>query len=434
MPDPLPVLLIDIPSEIPQLGSWVTVVLCLFTIGFFSGMEIAFITASKLRVELKSKQGVFGGKWVARYIKEPNEFISTVLVATNLALVIYGIAMGHILNFYLSPLFSHPLGSLFLTTLISTGIVLITAEYVPKTIFRIQADNLLFAFILPFKLAEWSLWPLISFTKGTSSLLLSRISNTPTSSPHVVFTKVDLDEFISSIESSKDIDAQEIDTEVFRNALEFSEVSVKEIMIPRTELVGLEVHTSIDILTQTFIDTSLSRILIYRENIDNIIGFVHHSDLFHSPEKLHEILHPVIIINENIEAQHLLRRFLQERKSLAVVVDEFGGTAGIATVEDVVEEIFGEIKDEFDTDDATELQINERHFRFSARLEIDYLNDKYGFNLKEGDYTTLGGYIIYCAERIPELNETLRFDHQEFHITKIDGARIEEVELKIYKS
>lgn len=393
-------------------------------------MEIAFISANKLRIELRSKQGVFGGKWVAKYIKEPNEFISTVLVATNLALVIYGIAMGDILHYYLSLIVSNALAKFILTTMLSTVIVLITAEYIPKTIFRLQADTLLFVFVMPFRVAHILLWPLISFTKGASTTLLSLFTQTDTTTQTKVFSKVDLDEFISSIESSKDMDAQELDTEAFRNALEFSEVDVREIMVPRKELVGLEIHTTIEELTQTFIDTSLSRILIYRENIDNIIGFVHHSDLFHQPEKLNEILHPVIITSENTEAQQLLRRFIFERKSLAVVVDEFGGTAGIATVEDLVEEIFGEIKDEFDTEDAFELQLGDNHYRFAARLEIDYLNEKYGFDFKEGDFTTLGGYIIFHAERIPELNETLRFENLEFHITKIDGARIEEVELK----
>jgi CBS domain containing-hemolysin-like protein len=393
-------------------------------------MEIAFISANKLRIELRSKQGVFGGKWVAKYIKEPNEFISTVLVATNLALVIYGIAMGDILQYYLSFIVTNALAKFILTTVLSTVIVLITAEYIPKTIFRLQADTLLFVFVVPFRVAHLILWPLISFTKGASTTLLSLFTQTDNTTQSKVFSKVDLDEFISSIESSKDLDSQELDTEAFRNALEFSEIDVREIMVPRKELVGLEINTSIDELTQAFIETSLSRILIYRENIDNIIGFVHHSDLFHQPEKLNEILHPVIITSENTEAQQLLRRFIFERKSLAVVVDEFGGTAGIATVEDLVEEIFGEIKDEFDTEDAFELQLGDNHYRFAARLEIDYLNEKYGFDFKEGDYTTLGGYIIFYAERIPELNETLRFENLEFHITKIDGARIEEVELK----
>ena len=430
MPDPLPVHLLSISAAIPTFSSWIVVILCLITIGFFSGMEIAFISANKLRIELRSKQGVFGGKWVAKYIKEPNEFISTVLVATNLALVIYGIAMGDILQYYLSIIVTNALAKFILTTVLSTVIVLITAEYIPKTIFRLQADTLLFVFVAPFRVAHILLWPLIAFTKGASTTLLSLFTQTDNTTQSKVFSKVDLDEFISSIESSKDLDSQELDTEAFRNALEFSEIDVREIMVPRKELVGLEFNTSIDELTQAFIETSLSRILIYRENIDNIIGFVHHSDLFHQPEKLNEILHPVIITSENTEAQLLLRRFIFERKSLAVVVDEFGGTAGIATVEDLVEEIFGEIKDEFDTEDAFELQLGDNHYRFAARLEIDYLNEKYGFDFKEGDYTTLGGYIIFYAERIPELNETLRFENLEFHITKIDGARIEEVELK----
>lgn len=430
MPDPLSVHLLNISINNPTLSSWIIVLLCLSTIGFFSGMEIAFISANKLRIELRSKQGVFGGKWVAKYIKEPNEFISTVLVATNLALVIYGIAMGDILQYYLSFLFSNALANFILTTILSTIIVLITAEYIPKTIFRLQADTLLFVFVAPFRFAHILLWPLIAFTKGASTTLLSLFTQTDNTTQTKVFSKVDLDEFISSIESSKDIDAQEIDTEAFRNALEFSEVDVHEIMVPRTEIVGLDMHTSIEELTETFIETSLSRILIYKDTIDNIIGFVHHSDLFHQPEKLHEILHPVIITGENTEAQQLLRRFIHERKSLAVVVDEFGGTAGIATVEDLVEEIFGEIKDEFDTEDAFELQLGDHHYRFAARLEIDYLNEKYGFDFKEGDFTTLGGYIIFHAERIPEVGETLRFENLEFHITKIDGARIEEVELK----
>lgn len=432
MPDPLTVHLLDLGISNPTLGSWLTVLLCLSTIGFFSGMEIAFISANRLRIELKSKQGVFGGKWVAQYIKEPNEFISTVLVATNLALVFYGIAMGEILQYYVSLLISNALANFILTTILSTIIVLITAEYIPKTIFRLQADTLLFVFVLPFRLSQILLWPLIAFTKGVSNLLLSKANKNDSHTPNNVFSKVDLDEFISTIESSKDIDAQEIDTEAFRNALEFSEVQVKEIMVPRTELVGLDVHTSIETLRQTFIETSLSRILIYKDTVDNIIGFIHHSDLFHHPEKLHEILHPVIITGETTEAQQLLRRFIQERKSLAVVVDEFGGTAGIATVEDLVEEIFGEIKDEFDTEDAFELQLAPNHYRFAARLEVDYLNEKYGFNFEEGDFTTLGGYIIFFAERIPELNEILRFENHEFHITKMDGARIEEVELKVF--
>jgi putative hemolysin len=186
------------------------------------------------------------------------------------------------------------------------------------------------------------------------------------------------------------------------------------------------------LLKEKFIESQLSRILIYKNSIENIIGFVHHSDLFHQPEKISSILHPVIIVSETLEAHDLLRRFIQERKSIAVVVDEFGGTAGIATIEDVIEEIFGEIKDEFDTEDANEVVLGENHFRFSSRLEIDYLNEKYGLQLTEGDYNTLGGFIIYFAERIPSTGDVVRHENLEFTIRKMKGAKIEEVEMKVY--
>jgi CBS domain containing-hemolysin-like protein len=204
-------------------------------------------------------------------------------------------------------------------------------------------------------------------------------------------------------------------------------------MIPRTEIIALKMESSINELKNTFIDTSLSRILIYKDNVENIIGFVHHSDLFDSPEKIHEILHPVIIVSETLEAHELLKKFIHERKSMAVVVDEFGGVAGIATLEDIVEEIFGEIKDEFDNEDGKEVEIGPNHYRFSARLEIDYLNEKYNFNLDEGEYNTLGGFIIYFAERIPQVDEVIRHENLEFTIKSMEGARILEVDLKIYQ-
>ena len=432
MADPLSVPLLSIQPPVPNLTSWIVVLLCLSTIGFFSGMEIAFISANKLRIELRSKKSVFGGKWLARYVQRPDEFISTVLVATNLALVIYGIAMGDILHFYFGLIIENALGNFILTTIASTILVLITAEYIPKTIFRLQADRLLFAFALPFRISHILLWPIIAFTRGTSALAMRLISKEINNEEQQVFSKVDLDNYIASIESSKDIEAQEIDTEAFRNALDFSEVQVHDFMVPRTEIVAMEVHTPIEEIRKTLIDTSLSRVVIYRDNIDNIIGFVHHSDLLQGHDKLHEMLHPVIITGENTEAHDLLKQFIKEQKSIAVVVDEFGGTAGIATVEDIVEEIFGEIKDEFDVDDNNEIKLSDNHYRFSARLEVDYLNESYDFNIPEGEYNTLGGYIIYCAERIPELKETLRFENLEFHIIKMNGARIEEVELKVY--
>lgn len=431
MVDPLPAFLTSLTP--PDFSSWIVVLFCLITIGFFSGMEIAFISANKLRIELKSKHGSFGGKWLTRYIKKPNEFISTVLVATNLALVIYGIAIGDILSFYLTKFVSNTFLVFLLTTVISTLLVLVTAEFIPKTIFKLQADSLIFLFAFPFRIAHVVLWPIITFTKSASAMVLKLFANTKLTEETTVFSKVDLDNYISSIENSSNFDSQEIDTEAFRNALDFSDVIVRDLMIPRTELVAVDIITDVKTISELFISTSLSRILIFKDNIDNIIGFVHHSDLFHTPEKITDILHPVIIVSETLEAHDILRRFLNERKSMAVVVDEFGGTAGIATVEDVVEEIFGEIKDEFDVEDANEIVLNENHFRFSSRLEIDYLNEKYQFNLAKGDYNTLGGYIIYCAERIPTTGDIIRHNQFEFVVKKMTGARIDEVELRIFK-
>jgi len=431
MPDPLSVLLLNSVIETPTVSSWITIIVCLLTIAFFSGMEIAFISANKLRIELRSKQGIFGAKQLARYVKQPSEFISTVLVATNLSLVIYGMAMGNILEFYLDPIIHNEILKILSVTLISTFLVLITAEFIPKTLFKIQADKLIFAFSMPFRMTHLALWPLIAFTKWASSFLLRVFTKTQITEQTPVFSKVDLDNYISSIENSTNIESQEIDTEAFRNALDFSEVVVRDFMVPRTELVGIDIESSIEELKDKFIETSHSRILVFKENIDNIIGFVHHSDLFHQPKDIKSVLRPTLFANESLEAHDMLRNFIQQRKSLAVVVDEFGGTAGIATIEDVVEEIFGEIEDEFDTLDTNEQILGDNHFKFSSRLEIDYLNEKYQFEIPEGDYNTLGGFIIYCSEKIPYTGETIRFQQFEFYIKKMTGAKIDEVEMKI---
>ena len=431
MPDPLSVQLLNTIIETPTVSSWITIFLCLLTIAFFSGMEIAFISANKLRIELRSKQGVFGAKQLARYVKQPSEFISTVLVATNLSLVIYGMEMGHILEYYLDSAIHNEILKILTVTLISTFLVLITAEFIPKTLFKIQANKLIFAFSMPFRLMHLALWPLIAFTKSASSFLLRIFTKTQITEQTPVFSKVDLDNYISSIENSTNVESQEIDTEAFRNALDFSEVIVRDFMVPRTEIVSIDIDSSIEDLKVKFIETSHSRILVFKDNIDHIIGFVHHSDLFHNPAQIKDVLRPTLIANESLEAHDMLRNFIQQRKSLAIVVDEFGGTAGIATIEDVVEEIVGEIEDEFDTFDSNEQVLGENHYRFASRLEIDYLNEKYHFNLPEGEYNTLGGFIIYCSEKIPHTGETIRFDHFEFHITKMIGAKIDEVEMKL---
>ena len=256
MPDPLSVLLLNSVIETPTVSSWITIIVCLLTIAFFSGMEIAFISANKLRIELRSKQGVFGARQLARYIKQPSEFISTVLVATNLSLVIYGIAMGNILEYYLDPVIHSEILRILTVTLISTFLVLITAEFIPKTVFKIQADKLILAFSMPFRLMHLALWTIIAFTKWASSFLLRIFTKTQITEQTPVFSKVDLDNYISSIENSTNIESQEIDTEAFRNALDFSDLVVRDFMVPRTELIGIDIESNIDELKSKFIETS----------------------------------------------------------------------------------------------------------------------------------------------------------------------------------
>lgn len=419
-----------------SLGSdLMIVIVCLVLCAFFSGMEIAFISANRLRIELQSKKGTLSGKILSRYIKTPSDFISTVLVGNSFALVIYGIYVNNILLSFLNPNPQAKTSFLdfIITTVASTLLVLVTAEFIPKSLFRANADFLLNTLILPFRMIQLLLWPIVYSAKVTSTFLLRIFTKTRISESTPVFTKVDLDNYISSLEKSGLSESSEIDTEVFRNALDFSEVKVRNFMVPRTELVAVNIDESIEEVKNLFIKTSLSKLLIYRDNIDNIIGFVHQSDMFASPKKIDNVLKPVIITHEGVMAHDILREFIQKKRSIAIVLDEFGGTSGLVTIEDVIEEIFGEIEDEFDTEDLTETVVKPDHYIFSARLEIYYLNEKYHLNIPdEGDYSTLGGFIIFVAEKIPRQKEVIKTGNFEFIITKVKGAKIEEVELIIH--
>lgn len=433
MPDPLPASFTLLATGATEVVStdWLVVVLCLITCAFFSGIEIAFLSANKLRIELQSKQGSYTAAILAKYIKTPSDFISTVLVANNLALVIYGIYMGQMLDVAIGDLIESAILKFSLITVVSTSIVLVIAEFLPKSLFRINPDFILNALVLPFRIFHLLLWPLIFFVKKVSSVLLRLLTRASVAENTPVFSKVDLDNYIALLENTGQSENNDLDTEVFRNALDFSDVKVRDFMIPRTELIAVSIDDSIDDLKRVFIESSLSKILVYRENIDNIIGFVHHSEMLDHPETITQALKPVLIVNESMYAHDVLRDFIQKRRSIAVVVDEFGGTAGIATLEDVVEEIFGEIEDEFDTEELTEKVISEDHFIFSARLEIDYLNEKYNLNFPLGDYNTLGGYVIHICEKIPRVKEIIRKAPFEFIITRSKGAKLEEVEIFI---
>ena len=429
--------MIEPPSVLTLLtvspNAWLIVALCMVVIAFFSGMEIAFLSASRLRIELRSKENLGGGKWLSKYVKNPSDFISTVLVGNNLGLVVYGIYMGEILDdsFANVSWMQSEWVKFIMITLSSTMVVLVVAEYLPKTFFKLYADRLIFGLIGIFRMAHVVMWPLIQVVKGISSFLLRVFTKTQISEHTPVFSKVDLDNYIASLENAGNVDTVEIDTEVFRNALDFSDAKVRDFMVHRTELVGVDVNATVAELREKFVETAHSKILIYKENIDHIIGFVHHSDLFHSPKRIQDVLRSVLIVNESLQAHDMLRNFMQEKRSLAVVVDEFGGTAGMVSVEDVLEEIVGEIEDEFDVEDKMETVLAEGHYLFSARLEIDYLNEKYDLEIPEGDYNTLGGYIIFCSERIPAVGEIIHHEPFEFVIKTLKGARLEEVEIRV---
>lgn len=434
MPDPLPVMTMAAGAAQDAVilqSDWVIVILCLIMCAFFSGLEIAFLSANKLRIELRSKQGNFTAQILSRYLKTPSDFISTVLVANNLALVIYGIYMGKILDISIGTLIHSKFLKFFLITIISTFVVLLTGEFLPKSLFRINPDSLLYSLALPFRFFHVVLWPLIFLVKKSSAFLLRVFTRTKITESTPVFTKVDLDNYMMSLENTGQSETNDIDTEVFRNALDFSEVKVRDFMVPRTELVAVDIETTVQVLLQKFLETNLSKILVYRETVDHIIGFVHHSEMLDKPETISKVLKPVMIVNESMFAHDLLRDFMQKHRSIAVVVDEFGGTAGIATIEDVIEEIFGEIEDEFDTEQLTETELGKDHYLLSARHEIYYLNEKYDFDIPEGDYTTLGGFVIHSAERIPRVREIIRQGKFEFTITKSKGSKVEEVELKL---
>jgi CBS domain containing-hemolysin-like protein len=389
---------------------------------FFAGMEIAFISANKLLIELKNKQGSTYAQLLSPFIANPSKFISTTLIGNNIGLVIYGIpALEHSLFLLLS-----------MQTIVSTLIVLVTAEFLPKVLFRINPDNLLKILIYPFMVFYYLFYPIVHFISWLSKLILTRLSGDKFEETNPAFSKVDLDQYIDQINEQDLPEDIEVDTEIFKNALDFSNIKVRECLVPRTELVALDIESSIDVLYQKFLETGLSKILIYKENPDQIIGYVHQKEMFRQPKNIPSILIKVEIATETMSIMDLLNKFIRNRKSLALVVDELGSTAGIVTIEDILEEVFGEIEDEHDVEDLIEEQISDHDYRFSARQEIDYLNNQYDLNIPEGDYHTLGGFIIARHENIPMAGEKIRLENFELTIESVIHARIDVIKLRIF--
>jgi CBS domain containing-hemolysin-like protein len=396
-------------------------------------MEIAFLTSNKLRIELENKQNYLPARILSFFVKKPSQFIATCLVGNNISLVIYGLYMAIILEPFFELYIHSRAGLLIVQTIVSTTIVLLTAEFLPKALFRINPNRTLNLFALPFLLIFYLLYPVVLLSIGLSEFLLSKIFKVHLDDNTFVFGRIDLDNYVRQVATSDD-ENSELDHEIqiFQNALDFSGVKVRECMVPRTEIVALDVSESIETLRNKFVETHLSKILIFEGTIDHLIGYVHSYELFKNPESIRSILLPVIIAPETMTANVILAQLIKQRKSMAVVVDEFGGTSGMLTIEDIMEEIFGEIEDEHDKEESIEKEISPSEFIFSARLEIDYLNKEYKLNLPESeDYETLAGLILNQHESIPELNEEISMEGFLFTILAVNGRMVEQVRLKI---
>lgn len=408
------------------------ILVALFFSAFFSGMEIAFVAANKLKVEVDKQTGGLSAKLMSRFVRSESSFISTMLVGNNIALVIYGISFAAMMRAILTmegvpaPLQNEP--SIFIIqTLVSSLVILIFAEFLPKTLFRINPNRFLSFFALPVTAIYYLLYPIIGLTLFLSNRIMKVVMNTDFTNSTKVFDAIDMDNFLKEFgDAGEDQGEEQRDIQIFRNAIEFPDIKLRECMVPRTEVVAVSQTERIPDIRRIFSETGLSKVMVYNESIDDITGYVHAFDFFAHPRALKEVLRPVLLVPETMYANKLLKNLIQQRKSVAVVVDEFGGTAGIITIEDIIEEIFGEIDDEYDVEDLVEKQTGTGEYLFSARLEIDYLNEKYKLDLPESEeYETLGGLIINEEERIPHKGEDISIGHLTIRILEVSEKRVE---------
>ncbi len=418
------------------------IVIALILSAFFSGMEIAYISSNKIFIEIEKRQSGFLSTVLKRLTKKPSKFIATMLVGNNIALVVYGFFMGDLIMNWLygfQPVQSAVANffivdfSLFTQTVISTLVILFTAEFLPKVFFQIYANSLLKFFAVPAYFFYLLFSFVSSFVIWISDLILKRFFKTEGDEVQLAFSKLELGNFISeqmeTVEFDDDVDSE---IQIFQNALEFSEIRAREVMIPRTEIVGVNHDVAPRDLVQTFTDTGLSKILVYNESIDDIIGYIHSFELFKKPETLKSILLPVVFVPETMWVKDVLNILIKKGKSIAVVIDEYGGTSGMITVEDIVEELFGEIEDEHDAVILIEEKLGEEHYKFSARLEVDYLNEVYKLDIPEGEnYETLGGFITNHTEEIPQQLEEVKIENFLIRILEVSNTKIELVELEV---
>jgi CBS domain containing-hemolysin-like protein len=412
----------------------IIIIISILLSAFFSGMEIAFVSANKLHIELEKKREGFISKILNKITQKSSKFITTMLVGNNISLVIYSYYMGKFLvdTFSLEKNFND-FSILLIQTIISTIVILITAEFLPKAIFRIYANEVLKIFAVPAYFFYILFHFFSDFITAISDFFLRVFFKTNADEQQTEFSKEELGNYISEqLETGNDDDERDSEIQIFQNALDFHNVKAREVMVPRTEIVAVEIHENVTNLKNTFIETGFSKILVHKTSLDDVIGYVNAFELFKKPKTIKSILLPVEIVPESMMINDVLNGLMKKRKSVAVVVDEYGGTSGMITVEDIVEELFGEIEDEHDSQEFLEEKITESLFNFSARLEVDYLNEEYDLSIPKSEaYETLGGFIIEYTENIPLQNEVVEIVGFEIKILKMSSAKIDAVSFKI---
>ena len=409
------------------------ILLSLLCSAFFSGMEIAYVSSNRLNLEIEKKQKGLIPKILSIITKDPSRFISTMLIGNSFALVIYGLFMGQFIIDYLSFLFSpsmNELTVLLLQTIISTLLILIAAEFIPKVLFQIYSNFSMKIFSIPAYIFYIILYPVTGLVIIISNFILKTFFKVNTDDSEFSFSKVELENYIEN-EIDKSDNNLDSEIEIFQNALELSEIKARDVMVPRAEIIALENTSNIINAKELFVETGFSKIPIYRNSIDNIVGYIHSFDFLKKPQNINEFILPVVFVPEPMLVNDVLEKLTRESKSIAVVIDEYGGTSGIITVEDIVEELFGEIEDEHDNYDLHEKKISEGIYEFSSRLEIEYLNKSYSLDLPESEsYDTLGGLIVFNKEEIPKVGDEVLINGYSIQIIHASSSKIEKVILK----
>jgi CBS domain containing-hemolysin-like protein len=414
------------------------ILICLLLSAFFSGMEIAFVSSNKVYLGIEKLQDGFVPKILTKITQNPSKFIASMLVGNNITLVIYGFTMGDLIIKLIYPEYINnddlPFKILLIQTLISTVIILITAEFLPKVFFQIYANTFIKIFAVPAYVFYQLLYYISSFVIWISDFFLRKLFKTEGDEAQLFFSKVELGNFISEqMNSVEDHNTVDSEIQMFQNALEFSGVKARDIMIPRTEISAVEIHDSVKELKTLFIETGFSKVMVFQSSLDDIIGYVHSFELFRKPRTIKSVMIPVEFVPETMFIKDVMNLLTKKRKSVAIVLDEYGGTSGMITIEDIVEELFGEIEDEHDSDETLiEEQLSEKEFRFSTRLDVEYINEVYKLNIPEDNsYSTLGGFIVDHVKEIPQKGDIIEIDKFQFLIEEASNKKIELVKMII---